>query len=463
MKSVLAWMKANLPIVILSAVILLVLPAAFVGSSLWNSSIKKKREAEANKSLSNLKSLAISYQHPPATPSGQPVTYAADAPNARATEYFREHRKRLEEQVTKVAETAREINRDGHGLLVDGLFVMPAQPAEGQPPAEGEAAPEAPAAPTSADPLKALELAEMIVGRGDRPSVYQQLLDRINAGKPADPVRIAERLTEAETQFKDAILAQSNRTTLTEDEQADLTKRLVDLRIGEYRRRAREISVYASIDNLPRSIPRDFPAETPDAYTCFEWHFDYWVISDLLRAIDAANSPGGQRRSVSEAVVKRIVSMWIDRAGSATPPSITGRRSSPENKVYDVRNARLTLVVASGRLQDLINAISRTNFMTVTGLSFREVNPWDDLKEGYYYGDEHVVEATLDVETIWLRSWTEPMMPQAFRDVLSGVAEATGSDTPYAAPAPAMPRGRGLAPDEGARPGRRPRGGDEPG
>src|SRR5690606_41530995 len=82
-------------------------------------------------------------------------------------------------------------NRDGHGQLVDGLFVMPAQPAEGQPPAEGEAAPEAPAAPTSADPLKALELAEMIVGRGDRPSVYQQLLDRKSTRLNSNHVKIS--------------------------------------------------------------------------------------------------------------------------------------------------------------------------------------------------------------------------------------------------------------------------------
>ena len=48
MKPVMDWIKANLAIVILSAVILLVIPTAFVGSTYWNNRIQKKREIRSS-------------------------------------------------------------------------------------------------------------------------------------------------------------------------------------------------------------------------------------------------------------------------------------------------------------------------------------------------------------------------------------------------------------------------------
>src|ERR1043166_5466225 len=111
------WIKANLPIVVLSAVILLVLPAAFVGSSFWNKRIQRKREAEASKAVNDLKALSISYTLPSPFPGGTPTTKPLPVPNSTANNYFREHRQQLEEQVSKVADVAKQINQDHHGLL----------------------------------------------------------------------------------------------------------------------------------------------------------------------------------------------------------------------------------------------------------------------------------------------------------------------------------------------------------
>jgi hypothetical protein len=116
----------------------------------------------------------------------------------------------------------------------------------------------------------------------------------------------------------------------------------------------------------------------------------------------------------------------------------------------DVRHATMSLIVASSKLPALVDAISSTNFMTVIGLDFSEADAWTDLERGFYYGPDHVVKATVDVETIWLRSWTEPLMPQAVKDTLTGAAAtAEGSPAPAAVPAPATPRGRGNS-EEGA-------------
>jgi hypothetical protein len=73
MKRFMDWMKANVSIVVLSVLMLLVLPAALVGSSYWNNRIKKKREAEANSAMSKLTALGVSYTIP--SPSGgTPIT-----------------------------------------------------------------------------------------------------------------------------------------------------------------------------------------------------------------------------------------------------------------------------------------------------------------------------------------------------------------------------------------------------
>ena len=44
MNNIMPWVKANLAIVIISAVILVILPASFVGSNMGNSKIRKGRE-----------------------------------------------------------------------------------------------------------------------------------------------------------------------------------------------------------------------------------------------------------------------------------------------------------------------------------------------------------------------------------------------------------------------------------
>jgi hypothetical protein len=148
-KSVIAWMKANVAIVALSAVIVVTLPAAFAGSSMWNKRIRTTREAEANKAMTDLGALRTSYVIPSPLPGRPAITLPLEAPNSVATEYFKEHRRMLEEQIGRVVEVARDVNARNHRPLVDDLF------------------------PTPANRLKSLEMAEVLVGRDGKPSAYQ--------------------------------------------------------------------------------------------------------------------------------------------------------------------------------------------------------------------------------------------------------------------------------------------------
>jgi hypothetical protein len=414
-KHVIGWMKSNVAIVALSSVIIVSLPVAFVGSSMWNSRIRTARENEARKALTDLESARVSYVLPSALPGGQSVTLVLDAPNQRATEFFREHRKKLLEQVQQIVKVANDLNSQGHTPLVEGMFPRPASR------------------------LKALEMAEALVGKPGRPSAYKQLLDSINAGRPAPATDLERALRDHRDQVIETVRATAvGRDGLTPQEEEKLTKELAALRLGFYQQRAQQISVYATEAALPPEVPTSIPPEPPPVERCFMWQADFWLISDLFRAVDNANTIDGQRVSVDRGVVKRVEQIRLDpllprnsgsdpnmgggfgEQASAPVNPITLRGGGPTNPLFDVRNAKIRVVVDSARLPQLINAISRTNFMTVIGLEFADVDVWADLEQGYYYGNDHVVRATLDVETVWLRSWTTRLMPPQIRAALTG-------------------------------------------
>lgn len=425
MKNLMPWIKANLPIVVLSVLILLILPAAFVGSSMWNSKIKKGREKVVKENETALGAAKVSYTLPPTVPGATTVPFAWPAPNPIATAYFRENRAKIEEQIKKVTVEAEAINKAGHVPLVDGVF------------------------PAPADKTKTLDFAEALVGKTDsagkelKPSAYQVLLDRIKAGPAADPVKVAEILNSAKESEVAKLQAGQNRTQFTPEEQAKLDDSLAKIRIGQYMSHAKDISVYATKDAFPGNILRAVPGEPPNVDNCWHWQEDYWYLADLLDAVYAAN---GQKTGVDQAVVKRIEQIALMPLGDPSTGTLTGRKNGGANKTYDVRSSTMKLIVSSARMPQLINAISKTNFMTVTDLEFNEVDRFKDLEQGFYYGDEHVVEAKVTIESVWLRGWTLAMMPEAEKQR----REQTGEE---AAPQPAAPAPRAARPasdDEGA-------------
>ncbi|MFN0131786.1 MAG: hypothetical protein ACKVW3_04520 [Phycisphaerales bacterium] len=427
MKKVIDWAKSHLSIVILSAVILISIPAAFIGSALWNGKIKKARQAEVTKLLTDLDASKVTYTIPALLPGDTPISWPRPAPNADATAYFKGVKNTLEEQIGQVASAAQRINGQGHLPLISGLFPQP----------------------VGNERIKALELASKLVGKGDEQSVYQDLLDSMRAGEPADPIRIAASLEEQRSAAIEKARAEAGRDRLTPEEEAELTKKLVALRIGQYQVHAGTLSVYATMDNLPPEIPRELPTEPPTVDECFEWQFDYWVVQDICRAIAAANTGENGLLNVDRAVAKRLISLNIERLGPTAGSPLTGRSATASNQQYDVRNVTMDVVVSSSRLPELVNAISRTNFMTVIDVDLSEVDVWQHLEEGYYYGPEHVVQASLGIETVWLRSWTTMMMPENVKNVLAGVASDGSTPTPMAAPEPMTSKGgRGGSVDE---------------
>lgn len=443
MKPVLNWIKAHWMIVASVAVILIVLPAGYVGSSIWNDAIRSAREREGKAKLDEVNNAKVTYAAPTLSPEGKALELSKVAPNQRLTEFFKQQSDKVRELGESVVKNAEQFNRYGRKPLVDGLFPK--------------------AANVRDENFKGLEMAQLLVGDplAGRPSAYQKLLDEVRAGPPADPRRVYQSLKDAaDREIEKNKGAGGGDANRSKEEQEKLTAMLVNLRRDQYLRSARSVSVYGTMDCFPGGggaaptgpesagvggILRVVPPQPPSVAQCFGWQWDYWLLQDVMNVIRVANAgPDGTPRPVPDAVVKRIGRISFVDAVPGTQPtaasptgeappapaapaaltsviapdfahSITGRKISLENPLYDIRRVKVSLVVSSARLPELLNAIGRANFLSVLDLDLSEVDMWADLEQGYYYGEESVVRADLELETIWLRSWTTPYMPADVR------------------------------------------------
>lgn len=107
--------------------------------------------------------------------------------------------------------------------------------------------------------------------------------------------------------------------------------------------------------------------------------------------------------------------------------SMSGRVS---NALYDVRHAQVDLVVEFRQLPTLFKAIGKTNIMSVLNVHIADEDEYEALQAGYVFGPHDCVRIQMLVETIWLREWTAPLMPQVVKDQLGIVPPKPGDPVP---------------------------------
>ncbi len=88
--------------------------------------------------------------------------------------------------------------------------------------------------------------------------------------------------------------------------------------------------------------------------------------------------------------------------------SITGHIS---NQLYDVVLLDLDLIVATDRIGDVLGAFSEPIKMAVLDVDIAPVDSYAALHDGYFYGPGAMSRLVITVETLWLRAWTGPHMP----------------------------------------------------
>ncbi|MCW5776833.1 MAG: hypothetical protein KIS87_10370 [Phycisphaeraceae bacterium] len=443
MSGLLGWVKGHLVVVICTVVVLVSLPLGFVFSSKMNASIRTSAEKDGNEQLRQIQNARVSYVIPSLAPGEPPVELARQAPNAALTAWVKEQRDRRSAEAAGVMRRAIEFNRRDHRPIVEGLFPTPPQ-----------------------NQTQELRLKNELLNRltgnpvANQRSVYEDLFAEVGGGAPPAPEQVFERVRDVEERERERLLADSPTGQLTAEQQTRLAEQLTNRRIGEYQRRAREISFYADMSSLDRTgfekrsslLPPPRLDQTqggapPHVAEFFQWQWDYWLVRDLLSAVERANTaPDGDRLDVEHSVVKRVEKISVEMLpifGDERPPrlaasgaggvpldpsvSLTGRVTSDGNKMYDVRRAKMTVIVSAERLPVFLDALTQTNMITVLGVTLGEVDVWEDLNRGYFYGREPVVRAEVELETLWLRAWMSALMPNYVRQRL-GVEQIAEPD-----------------------------------
>ncbi len=435
------WIKQNIWIVVLSIVSLAVYPVAWKISSGMNKKLKEELQKEVTAAWKSV-DVKVGYSGIQVDPKTPPVEVSGVAPNARLTAFFKEIREKQQSQLDEVVTMAEEFNRHGRKPLVEGLFPVP----------------------TGEDPnLHKIAMNKLFVfGPSHPPSAYEKLFDSINGGSAVSPLDLRDELVDLKARLMAAKEAADSSVALTAEEKEEMEQELVNYRLATYRRRAMDLSVYLDMTSLPpadgRSWPQIFKGQKSQPETtwgCFLWQHDYWAIEDVIKAIGRANTDeNGDFTPVTESPVKRVVKIQLTApvvplesitsekdpnpgtvtdAGSAPLEpdyaySVTGRYTSPNNRLYDVRRVELQVIAAMDKLPRFFDALAETNFITITDIDLEAVNVAAELTKGYFYGPDYVVQANMTLEVILLRSWTEPYMPDGIKYRLGIPPEPAGFD-----------------------------------
>lgn len=438
MKKVLPWIKSNIAVVIAMTLALVGAPLMLFFGTQWNSKVRAEVEQEVSKNVQDLDKLEVQVQIDPVSPADQPIslrTLPNDATIQAVSSILDARRSDSEAVVAR----AIEFNQRGRTLLIDG------------------AAPSEKLFPEPSDDSSRIRLLNRLIALW--PESHAELLKNSRAGVPPTIEEVTADLEESKARDAKRRLSGREEQKLTPEEEAEVTKVLSDRRADLYRQRARQLTVYAEPGVFKSVKPWDSASVLP-IEQAWEWQWLKWIHDDVMAAIVRANTdPAKGWLPVFEAPVKRIESIEVkplerpqqsgneaaaaapgDPAARLTPDytkSLTGRSAWPDapNAVYDIRTVEMTVLVAADRLPVLLDAISKTNFMTVVGMKTTAAPAKSELAAGFDFGGDYLLRAELKIETVWLRSWTTPMMPKPVRAML-GIPD----------PAPAAPAEEGAAP-----------------
>ncbi len=293
------------------------------------------------------------------------------------------------------------------------------------------------------------------------------LYPRMDAGNPLPHDTLKAELDRITREYLSGFFPPvNNAAELKPEEKADLDKRQREGLMEVALRHASKFHIYA--DANPRSA--DYPFEIdawsdpanatlPNLVSVWEGQLNLWVQQDLIAAIANVNQAWNPEANVVINPIKRLLKIsvvpgyvGINSSGGLTTntnfstgvsvsgnqllpddfsKSPTGRRS---NSIYDVRHVWVSMIVDYQRLPDVFEALAKTNFMSVLKIELKDVDEYEELKKGFVYGWNDVVEARMLIETLWLRQWTVRSMPFEVRRRLGipipGETPADGSANP---------------------------------
>jgi hypothetical protein len=446
--AIVGWLKQHWLIVVLGVVALAALPTAWYFANEMNTGVVTAYQTKVSNDFKGIEGSAAKVNYSVFGPDGNKILEKSGEANQIMIDKYGEIWATIKDKTGTISEKGLAFNKSDHGLLTENLFPKPN---------ELDA------------PVKGREFVRAYI------DFHPKILAEAHAGGPPAPEQIIQQLNDYKMQQIDRIKAEQGREP-TPEETKEMGDKMMGMRIARLTSRAGEIGVYAT-PGIFDGVPTDVPNQAPTLARLWDYQERAWIHHDIMRAVTRAN--GGSSAGVPMSVVKRVSKVSVRAAtwdsGDGRPPvhsteagedrvpvdfsqSITGRVSGygSKNKWYDLRTVDVDVVISSKRLPQFIDALSATNFMSVLNMSMTRVEPLNDLREGYFYGDEHVVKASFVIEYVLLREWRKAWMPDDVQKTL-GMVEGVSADDPSAAPAgrsaPPPARAPAARPPAGAAPG----------
>jgi len=176
---------------------------------------------------------------------------------------------------------------------------------------------------------------------------------------------------------------------------------------------------------------KDLPAPPDDIWQA---QLSLWIEQDIVTALArindreaAALAKAGKtdEQWVAYMPIKELVKIAIaPRLGhgggfhlqsTQFAPSFTRRNNTPAMFMVPVQ---LVVVADIRRIPELLDELTRTNFMTPINIEFSAI-PSDPLQKPYVFGPNPVAKVTIDLETYFLRSEFEKFIPDDLKQALS--------------------------------------------
>lgn len=456
-KDIVAWIKQHPLIPVFTGVAVLALALGWWFSGMVNASVRSDAEAQAAK----LNELAVIERGSVnlVVPGREPISRTAVI-NQRILDEYASVTGSLRGDADLIVKAAVARNRGDHAPVMDRVFPQPKAERRRQ--------------------TLGIDFHARLV------QAYRELLSRSNAGSPPEASDVVDRLMRREIQYIQSTLRKSDRASLTPGEAQELKEELGKSRLALYGEDASKLTFYADLAafEIPASPEGKKP---PTVDEMFDWQWRYWIARDILAAIvtASADANGGTPGTVLSSPVKRLVSIRtldsipvaggesaggmgggmagmsggagfggggegaipvpaadatpgaetplpdpvIDLGASIQPVYDRGMTGRDDNPVFDVRRVEVRLVAATAELPLLFDALARVNFITVTDVSIERADPFAAARQGFIYGKDPVSNVRLELETVWLRSWTAPLMPARVREALGvGGQSAPASD-----------------------------------
>jgi len=307
---------------------------------------------------------------------------------------------------------------------------------------------------------------------------YASLLSAMGAGTAYPEADMVAELSRRRAQIIDAEFGAKTEGELTSEERSSLGTKLADERLARYCEHARQFSFYGDASSIGApDVSRRTTKLKPIDLFLMQWN--YWVAEDVLSALKAANG----EKDVLQGPVKRILSLSCTlqapaaaapadgaAAGDGTEPppapvddgsgavsgtdaavaaSPTGESINPDaalpaadysksftgrttNQLFDIITCEVRLIVQTSAVPQVIDELAKRNFITVTDVKLRPSDSFAAAEEGFIYGAAPVSAVSLKLETIWLREWTGPFMPDDLRSRLNTSGMLLGSGVPAA-------------------------------